>query len=100
MWVALAWIIPKFRLIPYDCYRESTGCDLAKPGDFDQVTFRDSEDRRNIEILDAEIMAIDTFKGLPIFRLHVVNGTPLLQGDSGEGVWFNGKVEFSLTMVR
>jgi hypothetical protein len=37
-------------------------------------------------------MAIDWYKGLPVFKLRSLSGQPLKQGDSGGGVWFRGQL--------
>jgi hypothetical protein len=50
-----------------------------KPGQEDEVV-----------VLPAVVERRLTFQGLPAFRLHAADGSALIPGDSGGGVWFDG----------
>ena len=64
----------------------------VKPGDRVQLAYHASANRQVLAILEAEVVSIDQYKGLPIFILRSVNGQPVLQGDSGGGIWQDGKL--------
>lgn len=57
-----------------------------------QVTYRQGSGRQQLGVLDAEVLAIEAFKGLAALKLRSLDGQPLLQGDSGGGVWLGGKL--------
>ncbi len=44
----------------------------------------------DVAVLPAVIERRVDFQGLPAFRLHAADGSALIQGDSGGGLWFNG----------
>jgi hypothetical protein len=52
-----------------------------KPGQEDKV-----------EVIPAVIDRRVTFQGLPAFQLHASDGSALIPGDSGGGLWFNGNL--------
>jgi hypothetical protein len=62
----------------------------VKVGEIVQVTFRRGASRQRVGILNAEVVAHDLFKGLAILQLRSLDGQPLMPGDSGGGVWFQG----------
>jgi hypothetical protein len=66
--------------------------EMVKAGGMVQVTFHQGPDRQQIDILNAEVVAHDLFKGLAITQLRSLDGQPLMQGDSGGGVWFQGSL--------
>jgi hypothetical protein len=56
------------------------------------VAFRQSGDRRRVDILDAEVVSLGSFQGLPTVNLRSLSGQPITPGDSGGGVWHEGKL--------
>jgi hypothetical protein len=50
-----------------------------KPGQEDEVAVEPAVIERRL-----------TFQGLPAFQLHAADGSALIPGDSGGGLWFNG----------
>jgi hypothetical protein len=50
-----------------------------KPGQEDEVA-----------VMPAVIERRVTFRGLPAFQLHAADGSALIPGDSGGGLWYNG----------
>lgn len=45
-----------------------------------------------IETMPATIIAIDQYEARPIYILHSLDGQPIVQGDSGGGVWWHGRL--------
>ena len=66
--------------------------EMVKVGEMVQVTFRRGANRQQVEVLNAEVVAHDLFKGLAILQLRILDGQPLMHGDSGGGVWFQGEL--------
>ncbi len=64
----------------------------VKPGAIVEVAYRQGGNRQEIGSLRAVVESVAHYKGLPIFRLRSLNGQPVLPGDSGGGIWFNGKL--------
>jgi hypothetical protein len=63
-----------------------------EPGAMVQVVYQHHPDRDDVAVLDAVVEEIEAHKGVPIYRLRAQNGQALHPGDSGGGVWFNGKL--------
>jgi hypothetical protein len=61
-----------------------------EPGDTVQVAHRGGPNRDKVEILEAVIEEISTYKSTPVYRFRSLDGQEIAQGDSGGGVWFNG----------
>jgi hypothetical protein len=66
--------------------------EMVKVGEMVQVTFRQGANRQQVDVLNAKVVAHDLFKGLAITQLRSLDGQPLMQGDSGGGVWFQGEL--------
>jgi hypothetical protein len=64
--------------------------EMVKVGEMVQVTFRQGANRQQVGVLNAEVVAHDLFNSLAILQLRSLDGQPLMQGDSGGGVWFQG----------
>jgi len=43
-------------------------------------------------MLEAEVESIGEYKGLPIFVLRSLDGLPIVSGDSGGGIWQDGRL--------
>ena len=63
-----------------------------KVGDTVQVAYREKPNRTTVAVLDATVQAVSKFEGLPIYELRSLDGQALQPGDSGGGVWYNGKL--------
>ena len=63
-----------------------------KPGDTVQVTHHRQPNRDQVEILDAVVVDISLSRDTPVYTLRSLNGESLQPGDSGGGVWHNGKL--------
>lgn len=63
-----------------------------KPGDTVQVAHWSYPNRDCLEVSEAVVKEINTFKGEPVYTLRSLDGQPLHPGDSGGGVWHNGKL--------
>lgn len=46
----------------------------------------------SVVVLEAVVDRQTTYKQLPVFTLHTLDGQPVVSGDSGGGVWLNGKL--------
>jgi hypothetical protein len=64
----------------------------VQPGDIVQVARRTGEDREEVEVIDARVLASEYYQDLPILTLQTLNGELLEHGDSGGGVWFDGEL--------
>jgi thioredoxin-related protein len=62
------------------------------PGDTVQVAHHSQPNRNQVEILDAVVEEISVSKDAPVYILRSLNGKSLQPGDSGGGVWYNGKL--------
>ncbi|MCA9963798.1 MAG: hypothetical protein KC423_06135 [Anaerolineales bacterium] len=60
-------------------------------GDTVEVIQRTKEDRQKTVVITAEIMAIDTQNRVPLLTLRSLDGSSVEPGDSGGGVWKNGR---------
>jgi hypothetical protein len=45
-----------------------------------------------LQVIETEVKSSETFKGLSAWMLDTLNGDPLVRGDSGGGVWLDGKL--------
>ena len=63
-----------------------------KPGDTVQIAYRGQPTRDKVEILEAVIEENSVSRGKPVYTLRSLNGQPLHPGDSGGGIWHNGKL--------
>lgn len=44
------------------------------------------------EVVVARVTAVTEREGIPAYLLQTVDGTPVVPGDSGGGVWFEGQL--------
>jgi hypothetical protein len=65
---------------------------MPKQGDTVQVAYRRKPGCTGVTVADAVIAEIDHSHPSPAYKLHRLNGEPLLPGDSGGGVWYNGNL--------
>jgi hypothetical protein len=61
-------------------------------GDSVLVTQRDGPNRKEVILVEAEVVSVMIYEGLPVYRLNLPEGPPFQGGDSGGGVWHNGKL--------
>jgi hypothetical protein len=72
--------------------QEAGNAQEVKPGDVVQVAYRKSGGFNQIELLEAEVTSIGTYKGFSTFNLRSTSGQPVKPGDSGGGIWYNGRL--------
>jgi hypothetical protein len=74
----------------------------VRVGDTVLVVYHQAESRAKIGLLEARVESIDVYKELPVFVLRSLDGTPVVQGDSGGGIWHEGKLVGNMwaTIVR
>ena len=63
-----------------------------KPGDTVQVAYHRQSNRDKVEVLEAVIEEVDVSAAEPVVTLRSLNGELIRPGDSGGGVWYNGKL--------
>lgn len=63
-----------------------------KPGDTVQVAHWSCPNRDHLEVSDAAVVDTHLMKEVPVVSLHSLDGQSLHPGDSGGGVWYNGKL--------
>jgi hypothetical protein len=61
-------------------------------GDTVQVAHWNHPNRSQMEVSEAVIEESSSLKGEPVYTLRTLDGQPLHPGDSGGGVWHNGKL--------
>lgn len=61
-------------------------------GDQLVATRRDPDDRHRIELLAVYVEAVSEVEGVPVYHLRSQNGQVIIPGDSGGGVWLNGRL--------
>lgn len=61
-------------------------------GDVITVVHQASGSQAPLDLMPAEIRAIEHYNGLPIFRFVSVDGQEIKPGDSGGGVWYEGQL--------
>jgi hypothetical protein len=63
-----------------------------KVGDSVTVAYRIGENRSQVSVLAATVIEVGELNGVASFRLQSLDGTVLQNGDSGGGVWLDGKL--------
>jgi len=63
-----------------------------KPGDTVQVAHRKQPTRDAVVVLDAVVEDIRMSDGAPVYTLRTLDGESIYPGDSGGGVWYEGKL--------
>jgi hypothetical protein len=66
--------------------------DQVKAGDEVQIAHRQPGKRDKVEMIAAKVEAVIEYKGLPAYQLRSLDGQPVLVGDSGGGMWFEGEL--------
>jgi hypothetical protein len=77
---------------PADAFREASPAEGPKLEAGDQVLVVHQKPGRGDEVavMPAVIERRLTFQSLPAFQLHADDGSALIPGDSGGGLWFTG----------
>jgi hypothetical protein len=57
-----------------------------------QIAHRQPGKRDKVEMMAAKVEAVIEYKGLPAYQLRSLDGQPVLVGDSGGGMWFEGEL--------
>jgi hypothetical protein len=61
-------------------------------GDVVTVARQDPTNRDRVGLLQARIAKIQMYQGLPVYKLAVLDHDLLIPGDSGGGIWLNGRL--------
>jgi hypothetical protein len=64
----------------------------VESGDSVWVVYHQTGNRSEIGLLEAKVESIGEYKGLPIFVLRSLDGLPIVGGDSGGGIWQDGRL--------
>ena len=64
----------------------------VQAGDIVLVAHQADENTGRVDILEARVADRSTYKQLPVFKLQTLDGQPIVSGDSGGGVWLDGKL--------
>ena len=64
----------------------------VQAGDVVLVAQREGPERKEATLVEAEVESVTTFQGVPVFRLKGLEGRPVQGGDSGGGVWYEGRL--------
>jgi hypothetical protein len=64
----------------------------VQAGDIVLVAQREDPERKEATLVEAEVESVTTIQGVPVFRLKGLGGRPVQTGDSGGGVWRDGKL--------
>jgi hypothetical protein len=61
-------------------------------GDIVLVAQREGLERKEVALVEAEVESVTAIRGVPVIRLLGLGGQPVHVGDSGGGVWRDGKL--------
>jgi hypothetical protein len=61
-----------------------------KAGDVVTVAQHEGLEQK-VVLVEAEVDAVTTYRGVPVYRLKDLEGKPAQKGDSGGGIWHKGK---------
>jgi hypothetical protein len=77
---------------PTGAFQEASSAEGLKleAGDQVLVVHQKPGQEDEVAVMPAVIEQRVEFRGLPAFRLHAADGSALIPGDSGGGLWFNG----------
>jgi hypothetical protein len=83
--------------LPYNWDRPVTATSMGdsnalQTGQTVFIAYRRSTDRSVVDVLPAIVEIFKNHEGLNAMRLRTVDGTPILNGDSGGGIWVNGQL--------
>jgi hypothetical protein len=56
------------------------------------IAHQDPEQNGKVALLMARVDSLTRYKNLPMFKVHVLDGQPVISGDSGGGIWLEGKL--------
>jgi hypothetical protein len=73
--------------------------ETPKPGDIVHVVHHPDGQANQISILTAEIVDQELFNGVPMLSLRNLNGHSIEPGDSGGGIWINGRLAGNMWMT-
>jgi len=71
--------------------RSSKSWELSA-GDRVNLVYRQRSGQPGVAVMQAKVESIGQKAGLPVVRLSTLEGLPLVGGDSGGGVWLDGKL--------
>ena len=69
------------------------------PGDIVHVVHHSPRHEGQISIMPAEIIGHERFNGVPMLSLRSLNGQSIEPGDSGGGIWVNGRLAGNMWMT-
>ena len=61
-------------------------------GDIVLVAQREGSERKEATLIEAEVESVTAIRGVPVIRLKGSDGHPVQGGDSGGGIWRDGKL--------
>jgi len=62
--------------------------------------YRDQSGNEMVEVVAANVISVTEREGVPAYLLQTADGTPVLPGDSGGGVWSDGQLVGNLWRNR
>ena len=65
---------------------------IPEEGEKVMVSTHASGGGEKVRFLEVEVISTGQYKGLPVFVLRSLDGEVVVQGDSGGGVWYQGKL--------
>lgn len=69
------------------------------PGDIVYVVHHSAEQEEQLSIVAAELLEQEMKNGVSVLSLRSLNGQSIEPGDSGGGIWFNGKLAGNMWMT-
>lgn len=73
-------------------YAHLGSSDQVRIGDKVLLVHQANGETSRVVVLEAVVEGSTTYKELPAFKLHTLDGQPIVSGDSGGGVWLNGQL--------
>jgi hypothetical protein len=64
----------------------------VQSGDIVQIAYQQPGDSHQLSVRKARVEAHSHYEGVPVMWLVTLDGLPIIQGDSGGGVWFEGRL--------
>ena len=82
------------------CIRASCTSNLAEVGDSREVAsgetvvfvHQTADGSLRLALFFARVVSPSQYKGLPVFKVRSLDGQPIISGDSGGGMWHDGKL--------
>ena len=75
------------------------GLENISPGDIVHVVHHNPEQTSQLTLLPAEVTGYETHNGVPMLSLRSLNGQSIEPGDSGSGIWADGRLAGNLWMT-